>query len=490
MKDTITFQCGPTFALIQPFPINHPAATAVRSFTQKYLTDYEIDQRFKRRVPKNKYMFYDPETTGLRIPINFVDTLDEYLKASGFHTERTVMPVVVPAAAVVKVNSKITPREHQIPAIEYLAASTSPPRRGLNFQTGEGKSLTAIMTASQVGHVTMIICSGLVDQWLEVYAEKTDAKDDCWVIKTFDTLSALMKCPYKPKVFICSLETLRAYVQNKGAYAGLPYTYPQFLQHYGIGVKIIDEVHENFLAINFIDLFSNVPVNIYLTATFYRAAHDTRRIFDVIYPEDMRFGGENYKKYVNAFFYAYVGEVNERKVVRSRGYSQPRYENEIFRRSRVLTNYFNTVVLPLLNAHFINRRKPGERALLFFSTIQMVNEIVTFIKQAIPELNTIGYVSSVKDRQLSDDVDIFVSTHGSLGTGSDIPKLITVINCISFQSQGAVIQVLGRLRYIEGTAVEYVDTVDHGISAQVRHYQTRKEILQRCCLSYAEYSLY
>ena len=58
-----------------------------------------------------------------------------------------------------------------------------------------------------------------------------------------------------------------------------------------------------------------------------------------------------------------------------------------------------------------------------------------------------------------------------------------------FRAQGTVIQVLGRLRYIEGTETQFVDTFDRGISAQVRHYQVRKEVYKQKCSHYSEYNL-
>ena len=61
---------------------------------------------------------------------------------------------------------------------------------------------------------------------------------------------------------------------------------------------MVDECHLNFHATVKMDLLTNVPHNLYCSATFGQTNKYAAKIFDVIYPKAIRYGEDAYDKYV------------------------------------------------------------------------------------------------------------------------------------------------------------------------------------------------
>ena len=73
--------------------------------------------------------------------------------------------------------------------------------------------------------------------------------------------------------------------------------YHKFVAHYGIGIKIVDEAHLRVHATTMLDLAANIPINIYLTATFDTNNKSLKKYFYKFFSPNMRFGGQQYDKY-------------------------------------------------------------------------------------------------------------------------------------------------------------------------------------------------
>ena len=483
---SISIEQGSTRVAI-PIDRNSPITTYLRSVTEKMLTDHEFNPRLKRMIPTKRYIRFNSITEKLYLPTNITPEIINLFEDMGFEYELKKEPFYETRDIKIKMKKSFVPREHQVPVIEYLK-NKEPYRKGLAIQTGSGKTVSAIAGMVAYGKVGMIVVSKLHHQWAESLFQFTDIKEDqLCIIQGFQSLANIIESEKKPEVFVFSLETLRAYCLQQGHYETLP-SFEQFVKYFGIGTKIMDEVHLNFHADTLIDLSCNVPNNIYLTATFTSGNPGTRRIFNRIYPPELRFGNKILKKYTTAYCCGYRGNVPEKKVVRQRGYNHVKYEQYLLKRPTYLSDYLDRVVSSLVYSHYINRRKSGQKLAIFFSTIDMVEAAYQWCIKQFPELKVSKYIAGVKDDVLKTS-DIIVTTPKSMSVGTDVKNLITVINTVSTKSPPAVLQICGRLREIPGVETQFVELCDVNIMAQRRHQHERQKVLTPTVVDYKKYMI-
>ena len=466
---------------------NNPATVYLRSVTEKLLTDHEFNPRLKRMIPTKRYIKYDNVSQKLYLPTNLTEEVTNLFEDMGFEYQIKKEPFYETREIKVHMKDSFVPREHQVPVIEYLK-QIEPYRKGLAIQTGSGKTVSSIAGMIAYGKVGMIVVSKLHHQWAESLFQFTDIKpEQLCVIQGFQSLAKVIESNVKPEVFVFSLETLRAYCLGQGHYADLP-SFDKFVKYFGIGTKIMDEVHLNFHADTLIDLSCNIPNNIYLTATFTSGNPGTRRIFNRIYPPEMRFGNKILKKYTIAHCYGYRGHVPEKKVVKQRGYSHVKYEQYLLKRPTFLSDFITRILSPLIYSHYINRRQPGQKLAIFCATIDMVNEVSRWCSNEFHDLKVTKYISGISDDVLKTN-DIIVTTPKSMSVGTDVKNLITVINTVSTKSPPAVLQICGRLREIPGVETQFIGLIDCNLVSQRRHQKERERVLRPTVVDYRKHMI-
>lgn len=453
-----------------------PSAGYVQMVTKHSLTDYDFSPRYRMYIPNKKYLMYDSEKSTLVVPVNALELVEDALKEYGCDTKIVKEKDYPTRDLTIKMKDDFVPRPHQVKAIAYLRKN-KPARKGLAIQTGSGKTVSAIAGMIAYGKVGLIAVSRLHMQWARSIFNFTTAREDqVCVIQGLQSLMKALEMDNKPEIFIFSLETLREYCKRGDNYKDLP-TFQQFCEYFGIGFKIFDEVHLNFHACTLIDLSCNIPNNVYLTATFTSSNKSTRRIFDLVYPDEMRFGKDNIDKYTVAYLYNYYGNVPERAVMKPRGYDHKSYERYLLKRPALLKEYMSTVLHPLILSHYINVKNPGEKLAIFACRIDMVNAIYSWCMDNYPGCKIVKYIGGVPDKVL-DRNEIIITTDKSCGCGTDIKNLRSVINTVSTKSPTAVKQIFGRLRKLQDVTTEYVDVCDLHIAAHRRHQEERSLILK------------
>jgi len=468
-------------------PPNHPKGWYIKDIIRRTLVEHGWDQRFRRVFELRKFCHYDKETSLLHIPATFTETFKNALEEIDIQAQ-VVRRLDYPVREInVSMNPKYTDRPNQVDAIKYLS-DPSISRRGLSLQPGAGKTYSATKAIVNLKQAAIIIVAGLVEQWVDSIREQTDAKDNVYILKEFSSLNMLQNSDWKPDIFVASLATMRMYYQGKENYGTLPYTFSQFFEHYGIGTKVMDEVHRDFYATTMMDLSLNVPNNIYLTATFTQSTREAKRIFDMVYPPEMRFGEDDYKHYVTVFMYGYRGEVLERKVMRAKGYSHARYEAELLKKADRFKRHMETVMIPRIDSHFINTRTPKQKLLIFVTTIQMVEKMKEFLGNHYKSFVVKEYVHGSPQANLADGVDIIITVPQRGGTGLDIKNLKTAYNTISTRAPTQIEQWLGRLRELgEDESLIYIDQYDLNLESHQRHVYERREILKKKSRDYHEH---
>jgi superfamily II DNA or RNA helicase len=499
-KPTLTIHRGWTHAAITILQ-SCPAASGIGNFIRNSLVEKEylpehnefINGRWRkvwgRWQDKYKYYRYDGKSQKLFIPIAFADDIVVVAKSLGLDVEEKRINDYELRKIDVKMNPNFSDQDHQVELIKKCSDPT-PGMRGLAMQTGRGKTYSAIKSWVNLGYVGIVIVDGLMDQWIESIRKFTNCdKDYIYKLQEFNSLAMLAQNPnYKPSIFVASLKTLQLFCNGKDGYELLPWNFTEFFTFYGIGVKIIDEVHRSFHATTMMDLKTNVPYSMYASATFTQSSKQARTIFNKVYPRSIQYGMDAYDKYVECYVYAYSGTVHAKKCVRgNRGYQHTRYEKELMISESKLNAHLNDLIYPIFNQHFINRYKPGYKSLIFCASIDFVEALATKLSKKYPSMKVITYVGG-DEMSVLKDADIVVSTRGKSSTGLDLPGLIMALNLVSTVSEVSIMQSVGRLRKRNDIKLHYVDVYDTNIERQIEHAEVRKTLLKSMCSKYFEYN--
>jgi len=464
---------------------------SVAEFIKKQLTQFTFNHRIKRWVIANRFAHM---SDGYLYFLRY--SLDLFLKDLDSHKIKYDIITAYSSRAQevdIPLNPDWSPRDYQKEPIDFLMKKNLS-MKALSAQTGQGKSFMSVYATSKIGYRPIIIVSGLLNQWKECYLEQTLVKEDeIYMIQGHKSFEPFMEAkfdnPYK--VILASTSTLRNLITN-GNKAPYKY-YPDInilMGRLGIGTKVIDECHLNFSANSMIDLRTNIKHNIYLSATYTRSDRDGKRIFDMTFPDTIKYGGDNYERYVHIYAYRYsFGYINPRIVLTPQGYSQPKYEKYLLKRPSRLEAYIQNVIRPLVASHYINIMEPGQKMIIFCGKVEMCEYVADRIGSIHKHLNVATYVSSTEDEVLK-DADIIVSTTGSLGTGNDIANLRTVLLTTSFSARGLCTQVLGRLRKLKDCTPEFVYIANTDISQHMTHFRNRKNIYEGLALKFFELDLY
>lgn len=454
------------------------------------LREMDFNPRQKYWFLKNRYYAYNIDTHSFHLPRNTLNLLVSTLKHQGVKTVVSNEVYIEPKQLHGSMRDGWVDRENQIESIRHLS-SYSFSMRGCDMQTGAGKTASAIRAILELAHPALIVCDGLVEQWKKEFLEKTTiTEDSIYLIQGAPSLVKLFKLKHQPKIFIASIDTLRPYVANAAAPYTLMPTYSEFLTLFGIGIKVVDEFHLNFSTLVSIDLRSNVKHNLYLSATPKRSSTQEKKIFDLVFPREIIAGGGEYDKYVNITFYRYRLEFPNQNAFKTiHGYSHAKYESYIMNNNLVRQRFVFSVLLPIVNSHYIHTRKPGQKLLIFCRTVLFCDSMKEYIAGHFPDLDVRTYTQADPDSNL-EEADVIVSTAQSCGTGRDIANLITVIQTCSMGSEPLIEQVLGRLRKPKnGDTPEFIDIYNTALPFHMGHYRKRSQIYRSRALKYTEHEL-
>lgn len=462
-------------------------------FISKIAFEHLIVRQWNKRLHKfeidRAYGLFDTNRGIFHIPINFLPVFEEAIRSTNFPYEHIVQAPVEQGKITIQLKKDWIAREDQVPAIEYLSNEATP-RRGLAAQPGFGKTSIATAAAVKMGYPTLVIASGLYQQWAQsIYNQTTAVKKDIWILAGAKSIHDAWIADVTPSFIIASLETLREYVYRSTPYRDIP-PYREFLKKFKIGTKIMDEVHLHFYAGTRIDLASNIANNIYLTATFGQSDRAHRKVFNTIFPYSMRFGEEDYDAYVTSTQYLYNGWVPEGVTRSNRGYNHNRFENYLLKRKTYLKRYFDEVVDTVFSTEYIHYKTKGDKCMIYFARIEMIEYAVAYLQQHYPELKISPFYKTQELSAVSHN-DVLVTNLKKGGVGKDLKDLCSVICTVSFRTDIGLKQLVGRLRRrADGKPVRYSDITDTCSSAQYSMYEARKSELKTLATSNNEVTLF
>lgn len=257
----------------------------------------------------------------------------------------------------------------------------------------------------------------------------------------------------KAKFIIITLGTMRMFMQTYEVYNGNMDVYgctPEELwEMLGIGVHLTDEAHMEHHCIYRIDLFSHVPLSIFLSATLESDDQFMNQMYETQWPKPTRSPKVPHHKYIKVYNIWY--SVDNMKGIRYKNfmkqYNHPLYEQSIMKRPQMLDNYYE-MNKSIMNTLYFNDRKVGQKALVFCATKEMCTDFRDRFQSDYPDLK-IGRYIDVDPKTVLAESDMVITTLKSAGTAIDVPNLTRVLCTHNVSSKQANEQAVGRLREIK-----------------------------------------
>lgn len=254
-------------------------------------------------------------------------------------------------------------------------------------------------------------------------------------------------------VIVISNVTYRSYIDNYEKYGskitelGFNCPPPRFHEAVGAGMQINDEIQEDPGLVFRIDIYSNVDLQVYLSATPYTGNAYVTKMIDKMLPAETMVRLPNLDVYINCMCLRYCEPSIKPKDYLTpfkNTYNHARYETQMMLNKKRMVSYLK-MVGNIAQGVFVNDRLPGQKLLMLCATVAFIDEVVKHLQERFPDLVINGHYSgSPYERLLKNDITI--STIKSSGTGVDIPNLREVGLLQATDSKKDNIQILGRLR--------------------------------------------
>ncbi len=412
------------------------------------------------RVVKQIYAVATGNRREYRLPINLLEEFIEFLQSKGISGIKTqVIDVYTPVEIDYIPNPSFTLRSYQPAIIEHILNPGVV--KLITLQPGKGKTLCSLFAIYKMRvRVFIVIKPMYIKRWLDDLTGESSFlrlnKDEIYIIQGMDSLVELISLINQGKnikAIVCSNRTLAMfhdlYMTLNGDYETLGLHPAGLMQWLGVGAVINDEVHQEFLS-NFVQyMFMHVPKAIALSGTMETDDDLLGRIYKVLFPIECRKDAGFIDKYiaVRASMYGLnsLAMNSIRYLQRGRGtYSHVAFEQSILKNKLLKSNYLD-MIYSVIREHYILKREPGFRALVFAARVDMCVAIKEYLEKKHPELNIVKYTSGDSYEKLK-QCDIGVSTIGSAGTAIDIKGLIFSFATTAIDKRETNEQVLYRMR--------------------------------------------
>ena len=367
--------------------------------------------------------------------------------------------------------------------LEQYSQNANRAQFAINLNTGAGKTYCALATIAYLGIRSIIITSqkGILDQWGDRISEYCDIdKSELVMLKGSDMLNRIYHGKSSligKSIYFITHSTIQSYASRYGWEA-----VNVIFEKLGIGVKIYDESHLDFINVSMIDFFTNVWRTYYLTATPSRSDKDENRIYKLYIknvPSIELFDKENDPR-TNYISIKFNSNPSPKDIIMCK---HPIYRlNRIKYIDYLMNNDRFWIMFDyIFNLIYTN----GGKALFYIGTNEGIQKAYDRILRCYPELvDDVGIYTSIVDsdtKQLEKQKKYILSTTKSAGAGEDIKGLqYSVVLAEPFKSEVLTRQTLGRTRNRNTT---YIELVDVAFSMLVSYYNAKKPIFNKYALS-------
>jgi superfamily II DNA or RNA helicase len=365
--------------------------------------------------------------------------------------------------------------------------------RLVSLPTGTGKGISSLATAANLGErVFVLVLPKYIEKWAEEITSVLNVKPkEVMTVQGGDQLKGLISLAsdgqLTSKFVICSLTTfmyyIDAYSQSVDEFAASGYECKpcDFAKIIKAGTMIVDEGHQHFHAV--FKALTHMHINnlVFLTATLVSEDAFMKRMYQLIFPKQIRFDKIEMKKYIKLYPISYEMSDFANSKIRtspygSNNYNHIEFEKSLCKNRRKKDNYY-TMLNRLVKEMYITDKKENDKLVVFCGSIDMCTEYSNILKEEYPNLDVRRYVEDDPYENII-EADIRVTTIQSGGTAIDIPNLRVAIMTVSVDSPVSNLQALGRLRELKDRDVRFYYLYCVQIPKQVQYHRNRKTLFE------------
>lgn len=384
-------------------------------------------------------------------------------------------------------------RDYQAPIIDYIVDEGR--TKVVTLDPGRGKTFIALRAINLLETRAFFNIKAMyIEKWIADAKEAFDLKKgDLMVVKGSAHLKRLIELgkagELEAKIILCSNKTFYQYLKDyeywgrdmlQLGYGCVP---SDFFETLGVGIRVIDEVHQDF-HLNFRqDLYSHVPKTLSLSGTLESDDEFINRMYEVMFPHHIRYHGDVRDIYigVEGLFYTFATVDEKIRYINKalKSYSHILFEQSVMKNKPVLKQYVD-MICGITQDRYVDIRQKGQKMLIFQATVDMCTITARELQRRHPTLKVTRYVSE-DDYEEMLECDIIVSTLKSLGTAIDVPGLRVALLTDGLGSRQANLQCMGRLRRLKpypDVTPEFLYLVCSDIEKQRTYHEKKKEIFR------------
>ena len=346
----------------------------------------------------------------------------------------------------------------------------------VNNNTGSGKTYVGsmLMACSLLKTIVIASTTGILEQWVDRMKHFTDLSDkDICIIKGSPVINRLLKTGGvdRYKVFLVTHSTINSYAEINGWGA-----IGELFESLKIGLKIIDEYHQNFDNIVYIDGYTNVYKSLYLSATPARSNEGEDRIYQYAFKNipAIELFDENKDPHTDYIAIRYNSRPTPSQISACKnqyGLDRNKYISYLVKQEEFdLVLYYVAKICKNTNG----------KVLIYIGTNASILYVRDWLVTNFPELRTkIGIYTSIVTEGKKEMLDkkIILSTTKSCGAAMDIAGLkTTILLAEPFKSAVLARQSLGRTRDPNTLYIEFVDV---GFPQTKRYYTQKLPIFEK-----------
>lgn len=396
------------------------------------------------------------------------------------------------------INPTFKLRDYQEPAYDYLI-NEDDNFKLLEFRMGRGKGSTSIKALHTLHKRTLIVIkSSYVEKWVvELNQFLLLNKKSIMTVSGSSQFKGLIELANTDELLadfiIISNRTYQNFItcyEDDSEFFKSEYsldTPEELFSLLKIGVRLIDEVHQDF-HFNFkLDLYTNVYKTISLSATLLSYDRFLSEIYEIMYPKVKRYNEALIHKFVHSHAVKY--NISEKTHIKTSEYNSTTYSHLAFEKSAIKNNWFLTSYFELIDKiaqeGYFNHYAKGDKLIIFASSIDMVTRLTEYFNDKYPVYDVRRYVEDDPYENIL-DADIRITTVLSGGTAIDIPGLTCSILTIAINSVVSNLQSFGRLRDIPNRDVRFYYFVCNQIPKHLDYHNNKKELMAMYAKTYRE----
>lgn len=472
------------------------------TFAKNFVQYGFISQRGQpQKVAVKVYAAATENRDEFRFHINCLTQFKDFLRINfvegdlvGFETAPEV--IAQPVDFVVK--PMWVAKDYQVAVIDYLERH-EPISKFVDLQTGLGKTFCALQGIATYGKRLAIIVKPMyVEKWVaDVLKTYEIDAEEILVIKGSAQLMGLLMLAKEgritEKVIIISNKTFQNWLKLYEKYGaetidmGYACTPQNFYEYLHVGMRLIDEAHQDFHLGFKMDLYTHVPQSISLSATMINNDAFMEKMYELAYPLKERFRGLALKKYIDAFAVHYNFRNPERiktEEFGGRGYSHMALEKSVMKHAPTLNGYFNLIEY-VIDISFMKVVRKPKKLIVFASSIQMCTFLTQHFQRRYPHLDVRRYVEDDPQTNLHQG-DITFTTLLSAGTAHDVANLTTVILTTAVNSIQSNVQGLGRLRELSDSPTEFYYFCNDDTPKHLEYHHAKVKMLEKRAKSFKD----